>query len=33
MIAGRAEDWLGELDLDAIRAAVELSVDAIEEAA
>jgi SNF2 family DNA or RNA helicase len=33
VIAGRAEDWLGELDLDAIRAAVELSPDAVEELA
>ena len=33
MIAGRSEDWLGDLDLDAIRAAVELVADAVEEAA
>jgi superfamily II DNA or RNA helicase len=33
VIAGRAEDWLGDLDLGAIRAAVELSVDAAEEEA
>jgi hypothetical protein len=33
VIAGRAEDWLGDLDLGAIRAAVELSVDPVEEAA
>jgi len=33
VIAGRSEDWLGELDLGAIRAAVELSLDSVEEAA
>ena len=33
VVAGRADDWLGELDLDAIRAAVALSPSAIEEAA
>ena len=33
VIAGRADDWLGELDLDAIRAAVALAPEAIEEAA
>ena len=33
VIAGRSEDWLGELDLGAIRAAVELSADAVEDAA
>ncbi|RDI74478.1 SNF2-type protein [Gaiella occulta] len=33
VIAGRSEDWLGELDLDAIRAAVALAPDAVEEAA
>jgi len=33
VIAGRAEDWLGDLDLGAIRAAVELSLDAVEVAA
>ena len=33
MIAGRAEDWLGDLDLGAIRAAVELSPDPFEEEA
>ena len=33
VVAGRADDWLGELDLDAIRAAVALSPAAIEEAA
>ena len=33
VIAGRSEDWLGDLDLGAIRAAVELSVDPAEEAA
>ncbi len=27
VIAGRSEDWLGDLDLDAIRAAVELAPD------
>jgi hypothetical protein len=30
VIAGRSDDWLGELDLDAIRAAVELSPEAVE---
>jgi hypothetical protein len=33
VIAGRSEDWLGDLDLGTLRAAVELSVDAVEEAA
>ncbi len=33
VVAGRADDWLGELDLDAIRAAVSLSPTAVEEAA
>jgi SNF2 family DNA or RNA helicase len=33
VIAGRAEDWLGDLDLGAIRAAVELSIDPFEEEA
>jgi SNF2 family DNA or RNA helicase len=33
VIAGRAEDWLGDLDMDAIRAAVALSPDAFEEEA
>jgi len=33
VIAGRADDWLGELDLDAIRAAVALSPDAVEDEA
>jgi hypothetical protein len=33
VIAGRAEDWLGELDLNAIRAAVALSPEAVGEAA
>ena len=33
VVAGRSEDWLGELDLGAIRAAVELSLDSVEEAA
>jgi non-specific serine/threonine protein kinase len=33
VMAGRADDWLGELDLDAIRAAVALAPEAIEEAA
>ena len=32
VVAGRADDWLGELDLDAIRAAVELSDTAVEAA-
>ena len=33
VIAGRGDDWLGELDLDTIRAAVALAPDAIEVAA
>jgi SNF2 family DNA or RNA helicase len=33
VIAGRSEDWLGQLDLEAIRAAVALAPDAIEGAA
>jgi SNF2-related domain/SNF2 Helicase protein/Helicase conserved C-terminal domain len=33
VMAGRADDWLGELDLDTIRAAVALSPDATEVAA
>jgi SNF2 family DNA or RNA helicase len=33
VIAGRADDWLGELDLASIRAAVALTTDAIEVAA
>jgi hypothetical protein len=33
VIAGRSEDWLGDLDLGAIRAAVELSVDPFEQEA
>ena len=33
VIAGRADDWLGELDLDTIRAAVALAPDAVEAAA
>ena len=33
VIAGRSEDWLGDLDLGTIRAAVELSADAVEEEA
>ena len=33
VMAGRSEDWLGDLDLGTLRAAVELSVDAVEEAA
>ena len=33
VVAGRADDWLGELDLDAIRAAVSLSPASVEEAA
>jgi hypothetical protein len=32
-MAGRSEDWLGDLDLGAIRAAVALAPDAMEEAA
>ena len=30
VIAGRSEDWLGDLDLKTLREAVELSVDAVE---
>jgi superfamily II DNA or RNA helicase len=33
VMAGSSEDWLGNLDLGAIRAAVALSPDALEEAA
>jgi len=33
VISGRSDDWLGDLDLGAIRAAVELSLDSVEEAA
>ncbi len=33
VMAGRADDWLSELDLDAIRAAVALAPEAIGEAA
>jgi superfamily II DNA or RNA helicase len=33
VIAGRSEDWLGDLDLGAIRAAVALSDDAVEAVA
>jgi hypothetical protein len=33
VIAARSEDWLGDLDLGALRAAVELSADATEVAA
>ncbi len=33
VIAGRADDWLGDLDLDTLRAAVALRPEAIEEAA
>ena len=33
VISGRSEDWLGDLDMDAIRAAVALSPDAVEEEA
>jgi len=33
VVAGRAEDWLGSLDLKAIRAAVALSPEAVEAAA
>jgi SNF2 family DNA or RNA helicase len=31
VIAGRSEDWLGELDMEALRAAVALAPDALEE--
>ena len=31
VIAGGSEDWLGELDLGALRAAVELSLDAVDD--
>jgi SNF2 family DNA or RNA helicase len=30
VIAGRSDDWLADLNLDAIRAAVELSPEAVE---
>ena len=33
VIAGRSEDWLGNLDLGAIRAAVALAPDSLEDAA
>jgi SNF2 domain-containing protein/SNF2 helicase protein/helicase-like protein len=33
VISGRADDWLSELDLDTLRAAVALAPEAIEEAA
>jgi hypothetical protein len=33
VMAGRADDWLGDLDLGAIRAAVALAPDALEVAA
>jgi hypothetical protein len=33
VMAGRADDWLSDLDLDAIRAAVALAPEAVEEAA
>ena len=33
VLAGRADDWLGELDLDAIRAAVALAPEAVGAAA
>jgi non-specific serine/threonine protein kinase len=33
VISGRADDWLSELDLDTLRAAVALTPEAIEEAA
>ena len=33
VISGRADDWLAELDLDTLRAAVALAPEAIEEAA
>ena len=32
-MAGTSDDWLGDLDLGALRAAVELSVDPFEEEA
>ena len=32
-MGGRSEAWLADLDLEAIRAAVALSPDAVEEAA
>ena len=33
VMAGRPDDWLGDLDLDTIRAAVALAPDAVEVAA
>jgi len=33
VMAGRSEDWLGDLDLAAIREAVALSPDSLEAAA
>ena len=33
VMAGRSEDWLGDLDLGAIRAAVALAPDVVEAAA
>jgi SNF2 family DNA or RNA helicase len=33
VISGRADDWLSELDLDTLRAAVALAPEATEEAA
>ena len=33
VLAGRSEDWLGDLDLGAIRAAVSLAPSVVEEAA
>jgi hypothetical protein len=33
VMAGRSEDWLGDLDLGAIRAAVALAPSVVEEAA
>jgi hypothetical protein len=33
VVAGRSDDWLGDLDLDAIRAAVALAPEAVGEAA
>ena len=33
VISGHSEDWLSELDIDAIREAVALSPDAVEEEA
>ena len=32
VMAGRSEDWLGDLDLGAIRAAVALSPESVDDA-